>query len=114
MTGFPDGFRMISGNPMRRTFDYAIPDPPRPWTGNDVTQDALEQKAIGFNCISTARAEEKSLYRHFLPSKGYLEANCDGGLRMEVMFPQCWDGVNIDSPDHKSHVQFTGKSLIKL
>jgi len=23
-----------------------------------------------------------------------------------VMFPQCWDGVNLDSPDHKSHMSY--------
>jgi hypothetical protein len=23
---------------------------------------------------------------------------------MEVDFPQCWDGKNLDSPDHKSHM----------
>ena len=24
-----------------------------------------------------------------------------------VFFPQCWDGVNLDSPDHKSHMSYT-------
>jgi hypothetical protein len=25
---------------------------------------------------------------------------------MEISFPQCWDGVNLDSPDHKSHMAY--------
>jgi hypothetical protein len=25
-------------------------------------------------------------------------------LRVHIDFPQCWDGVNLDSPDHKSHM----------
>ncbi len=25
---------------------------------------------------------------------------------MSVDFPQCWDGVNLDSPDHKSHMAY--------
>lgn len=31
---------------------------------------------------------------------------CDMGqlLGLKVLFPQCWDGVNLDSPDHKSHM----------
>jgi hypothetical protein len=35
--------------------------------------------------------------------------NCDVGAQLvqEVMFPQCWDGVNLDSPDHKSHMSYT-------
>ena len=27
-------------------------------------------------------------------------------VTMEINFPQCWDGVNLDSPDHKSHVAY--------
>ncbi|WP_309624448.1 DUF1996 domain-containing protein [Methylibium sp.] len=23
-----------------------------------------------------------------------------------VFFPQCWDGKNLDSPDHKSHMAY--------
>lgn len=35
-----------------------------------------------------------------------IPANCNtwNSLIMEVSFPQCWDGVNLDSPDHKSHM----------
>jgi hypothetical protein len=29
---------------------------------------------------------------------------CKGGIRSNIQFPTCWDGVNLDSPDHKSHV----------
>jgi hypothetical protein len=25
---------------------------------------------------------------------------CSGGIRTNIFFPQCWDGVNLDSPDH--------------
>ncbi|KAK4032255.1 hypothetical protein C8A01DRAFT_50914 [Parachaetomium inaequale] len=31
---------------------------------------------------------------------------CEGGIRTTVTFPTCWDGKNIDSPDHKSHVAY--------
>ena len=27
-------------------------------------------------------------------------------LVMSVMFPQCWDGINLDSADHKSHMAY--------
>ena len=35
--------------------------------------------------------------------------NCDVGadLLQEVFFPQCWDGKNLDSPDHKSHMSYS-------
>ncbi|HWH45288.1 MAG TPA: DUF1996 domain-containing protein [Thermoleophilaceae bacterium] len=28
------------------------------------------------------------------------------GLRLELNFPSCWDGVRLDSPDHKSHLAY--------
>jgi hypothetical protein len=31
---------------------------------------------------------------------------CAGGIRTTIAFPTCWDGVNVDSPDHQSHVAF--------
>ena len=38
----------------------------------------------------------------------HLPTNCAPGtwLVMSVEFPQCWDGVNLDSPDHKSHMAY--------
>jgi hypothetical protein len=35
------------------------------------------------------------------------KAMCPGGMRSIITFPTCWDGVNLDSPDHKSHVTYT-------
>jgi Domain of unknown function (DUF1996) len=34
--------------------------------------------------------------------------NCDAGaqVRQSITFPQCWDGRNLDSPDHKSHMSY--------
>jgi hypothetical protein len=34
--------------------------------------------------------------------------NCGPGneLHMRIEFPQCWDGVNLDSADHKSHMAY--------
>jgi hypothetical protein len=40
--------------------------------------------------------------------KGSTILSCPANtwLIMTVMFPQCWDGVNLDSPDHKSHMAY--------
>ncbi len=34
--------------------------------------------------------------------------NCPAGAQLWqlIIFPQCWDGVNLDSPDHKSHMSY--------
>ena len=31
------------------------------------------------------------------------------GLKGHVKFPNCWDGVNLDSPDHKSHMAYASR-----
>ena len=37
-----------------------------------------------------------------------IPANCPVGYTIEltINFPMCWDGVNLDSPDHKSHMAY--------
>ncbi len=32
---------------------------------------------------------------------------CPGGIRASIIFPSCWDGKSLDSPDHKSHVAYS-------
>jgi hypothetical protein len=49
---------------------------------------------------------EASLYRHFMPNKTYLDEHCTDGVRFELMFPSCWNGKDVDSDDHKSHVAY--------
>ena len=106
----PKGLTIISGDPYQRNFTLPVPDPPMPWSGEHVTQAALRQKAIGFNCLDYSKPPEPSLYRHFLPEKSYLDQNCKDGLRLELLFPQCWNG-ELDSHDHKSHLAFPDHML---
>ncbi|ORY82435.1 hypothetical protein BCR37DRAFT_347273, partial [Protomyces lactucae-debilis] len=78
---FPPGFQMLAGNPALRS------------AGN-----SLEQQAINFVCLDYAAGSSSSLG---LPTK-----NCPQGLRAQVVFPSCWDGVNLDSANHKSHMAY--------
>ena len=34
------------------------------------------------------------------------EVSGEGEMEISISFQECWDGVNLDSPDHKSHVAF--------
>jgi len=77
---FPYGFRMVAGDPTRRTFN--------------VSDKA--QKAVHLACIGGSSDGD-----HY----GFPPGSCDT-MRWEVYFPSCWDGVNIDTPDHKSHVAY--------
>jgi hypothetical protein len=81
LQAFPHNFRMVAGNPDLRTYNASD----------------LAQQAIQMTCIEGTQADPKA---HLPPT------NCPWGLRAEITFPGCWDGVNLDSPDHKSHVSY--------
>lgn len=111
ITAFPDEFRMIAGSNARRAYTAGPADKPDPakslWSMmGQTTQEILEQRALGFNCLNYDRAPEGTLYRHYMPDKDYLDANCKDGIRLEIMFPSCWNGKDTDAHDHKSHMAY--------
>jgi len=79
ITGMPPGLRMIAGNPTNTT-----------------------PIAIGyrFRCQGGPN-NSNDQFGTSIPS-------CDAGAQMvqEIFFPQCWDGRNLDAPDHKSHMSY--------
>ncbi|KAF5361399.1 hypothetical protein D9758_006256 [Tetrapyrgos nigripes] len=82
-TPFPEDFRMISGDPTLRTLDPS----------------SFAQQAITFLCLDFSG---QSTRFNELP----VNKNCPSGIRSQINFPSCWDGVNVDSDDHRSHVAF--------
>ncbi|MFC7758652.1 DUF1996 domain-containing protein [Catellatospora bangladeshensis] len=40
------------------------------------------------------------------PGKDFVNCPSDSMLESYLDFPQCWDGVNLDSADHKSHMSY--------
>ena len=108
---FPKDFRMIAGDNLRRDFtagDPGLEDPAKAtWAATGETiQSHLEQRALGFNCLNYEADPEGTLERHFMPDKQFLDAKCTNGLRLELMFPSCWDGKNSEAEDHKSHMAY--------
>ncbi|ORY19293.1 hypothetical protein BCR34DRAFT_210422 [Clohesyomyces aquaticus] len=105
---FPKDFRMLAGDTRLRDFPGPFPDKPKSeWGPADKTQLLLGQKALGFNCLdyTPGKVPEASMYRHRMPSKEYMDANCKDGIRAELFFPSCWNGET-DSKDHKSHMRY--------
>lgn len=83
---FPDGFRMLAGNSAARS-NYGT----------------LESKAISYHCLDYSNPS--------IPETPYFPTTpCPNGLRQQIFFPSCWDGVNVDSADHKSHVAYPSGS----
>ncbi|GEM09398.1 WSC and DUF1996 domain containing protein [Rhodotorula toruloides] len=81
VTAFPDGFRMLTGNPFKRSYD-----------GSPTAE------AVGWNCLGSNLPATRNPW---LPN-----VNCPDGLRGEVRFPSCWNGVDLDSSDHFSHMAY--------
>lgn len=77
---FPEGFRMLAGDPFARSF------------GNNSAA-----KAISYACLGGPGRPETNNIPNF---------NCPGGLRAQVFFPACWNGKDLDTPDHKSHMSY--------
>ncbi|KAH7021729.1 hypothetical protein B0J12DRAFT_773717 [Macrophomina phaseolina] len=94
---FPPYFSMVAGNSTRRSFTASQFD--------SLSQDSLSQRAIGFNCLNYSAPAEPSLARHYLPPKSFTDAQCLDGLRLELMFPSCWNGKP-NATDHKSHLAY--------
>lgn len=94
---------MIAGDPRLRNFSYPI-KPTSDWVASDMTEAALRQKAIGFNCLNYAEPANAALGLQALPDN--MANNCVDGLRAEVFFPSCWDGKNLDSPNHRDHMHY--------
>ncbi|KAF2710783.1 hypothetical protein K504DRAFT_403703 [Pleomassaria siparia CBS 279.74] len=85
------GFRMLSGNPTLRTVDpkMKMQNCYRCYTGPNFGGDTAAP-------CSDAKLDTQS----------FPKGACAGGIRSNVLFPTCWDGVNLDSPNHQDHVAY--------
>ncbi|KAF8460596.1 hypothetical protein BDZ91DRAFT_766127 [Kalaharituber pfeilii] len=98
----PVGLKMLAGDPNLRDFTYRTREKSH-WEDQDRTEDALRQKAVGFNCLNYAEPANAALGLRRMPED---ISKCKDGLRAEVFFPSCWDGERLDAPDHKDHMRY--------
>jgi len=96
--------RMIAGDGRLRNFTYdeSLTRTDYAPAGLSDNQHFLGQKAIGFNCLDYEKHPEGALSVNKIPQG----ADCPNGLRAELFFPSCWDGVHPDSEDHRSHMAY--------
>jgi hypothetical protein len=74
---------MLAGDPYRTSYNASNP----------------ADKAVSYNCLNYNGGAP--------PEQGtFFTQNCPNGLRKQIHFPSCWDGVNLDSSDHKSHMSY--------
>ena len=97
---------MLAGDPKLRDFPWKANADKNTWSGDELSQLALSQKAIGFNCLNYNGPAEPTLFRHFMPDKQFMDGNCPDGVRIEIMFPSCWNGKDVTANDHKAHMAY--------
>ncbi|KAJ9504450.1 hypothetical protein H2202_000506 [Exophiala xenobiotica] len=108
VTAFPQNFRMIAGMSPKRAFYGPQPGPPMSlWQDSDRTQQSLMEKAVGFNCLHyDTSPNEGALEVHYMRNKTFLDETCTDGIRAEMMFPSCWNGKDLDSQNHTTHIAY--------
>jgi Domain of unknown function (DUF1996) len=76
----PDGLKMIAGDMHASGPHYPFP--------------------VGWGC-----------HNNYVPATAEIQ-DCQVGdeIELAIFFPQCWDGVNLDSADHKSHMAYPDQS----
>lgn len=103
---------MLAGNPNRRTYDAS----------------SFADQAISFVCLDYYNSHAGD--PEWEQRNDFFRHNCPDGMRAQIFFPSCvsrglkvvllknhsadhnmlrlaqWDGVNLDSPDHKSHMAY--------
>ncbi|KAL2819869.1 hypothetical protein BDW59DRAFT_164902 [Aspergillus cavernicola] len=77
----PAGLRVVAGDPKLQTY-------------ND---SDFAQRAISHMCLKEDGTSNETKH---------LPRQACSRLRSQVFFPSCWDGENLDSLDHKSHMAY--------
>ena len=72
---------MIAGSPFHRSYK------------DDIAASAKSFACLDYDGPATAQ------------TNAFPDRNCPNGLRAQIYFPSCWDGVNLESPD-QSHVAY--------
>jgi hypothetical protein len=99
---FPEGFRMVAGDASRNTYNASLfADQAVSWVCLDYNNPGVNGKETPGFPTSNCPGAYSTDYVAF----GDLTSALDG-IRGQVFFPSCWDGVNLDSANHKDHVAY--------
>ena len=56
-------------------------------------------KYLDYTCLQTSMTRGGQ-------TLDFPKSPCPAGIMVSIRFPTCWDGKNLDSPDHQSHVAY--------
>ncbi|KAK3312193.1 hypothetical protein B0H66DRAFT_395445 [Apodospora peruviana] len=82
VTAFKQGFRMFTGDIQARTLE-----------------EAARFRYLTYTCMDTWTQRSPEMI-------AFPKRRCKEGIMTTLRFPTCWDGKNLDSPDHISHMSY--------
>ncbi len=82
VTAFKPGFRMLTGD---STFS--------------TQKQARKYRQLTYTCLKTPATRSPE-------TMAFPAQPCPAGIMANVRFPTCWDGKNLDSPNHREHVAY--------
>ncbi|KAH8896741.1 hypothetical protein GQ53DRAFT_713546 [Thozetella sp. PMI_491] len=82
VTAFRPGFRMLIGQQQYRS-----------------KAEASKFRQLTYTCLKDPMTRSGE-------TMDMPKAPCPAGIMANIRFPTCWDGKNLDSPDHMSHVAY--------
>lgn len=94
-TYYKSGYHGVIGPMITRWFPQGL----RIITGNMHTTTAQSTQVMYWSCANSARVDD--IYNG-INHRTEIPPDCPAGkvLQMSTTFPNCWDGVNLDSPSH--------------
>ncbi|KAI4611422.1 hypothetical protein J4E80_007643 [Alternaria sp. BMP 0032] len=82
VTAFKPGFRMLIGDVSYRS-----------------REEARDFRQLTYICMQNEGTREPETLE-------FPKQPCPAGIMINHRFPTCWDGVNLDSPNHREHVSY--------
>ncbi|KAF8861585.1 hypothetical protein BDZ45DRAFT_703320 [Acephala macrosclerotiorum] len=96
VTAFKQGFRMLVGDPMLRK-----------------DTNTSESRSMSYRYFEKNWGQIDTYPGGGNDTRDFPKVPCPGGIRVNNFFPTCWDGVNVDSGDHKSHVSYPESGIFE-
>jgi len=87
VTAFKPGFRMTVGNPTYRT----------------AAQLSAKYRMMDYTCLASPMTRGGQ-------TTSFPKTPCKGGIMVSIRFPTCWNGKDLDSPDHQTHIAYPAGS----
>ncbi|KAF1966248.1 hypothetical protein BU23DRAFT_593269 [Bimuria novae-zelandiae CBS 107.79] len=79
---FQPGFRMLIGSPTAST-----------------KPEADKYPQLTYTCL-------QDMNTRYPETKDFPSKPCPAGIMVNLRFPTCWNGIDLDSPDHISHMSY--------